>query len=266
MTAVSRRAGGATGWVVLLILAGLPLIALTTQALATRWFFPHLVPGEWTLDAVRRIADDPRTRAAFLEGLGVSGLATLMAMCLAVPAARTLAIGRPRGGRWMALGFLVPTVLPPVALAMGLNVALLRAGLAGGVWTVAVAHLVVTLPYAVLILTAALTRYDPALERQAAVLGAGTGMILTRVFIPIAAPAIATTAALAFVVSWSQYLLTLLPGGGRITTMPVLVLAASAGGNPTAAAALALTAAVPPALAILLVVRRLDTLAPERHR
>ena len=265
MTALGRRAGSALGWIVLGGLAVLPLVVIGIQAVATRWFYPDLVPHEWTLSAVRGLTSQDTIRSAAVESLVVSLTATLASVLLAIPAARSLALGRLRHARVVGLGFLLPTVIPPVALAMGLNVALLKADLAGTRAAVIFAHLVATLPYAVLVLTAALARYDVAYERQAAVLGAGVGRILGRVFLPLALPAIMVCAALAFTVSWSQYLLTLLPGGGRVITLPVLLLAASDGGNPTAAAALALAAAVPPAIAILLVVRRLDALgAPER--
>lgn len=256
------RALSLAGWILLTLLAALPMATLVTQALAKGWFYPDLAPADWSLEAARRVAGDPGTRDALWTGLRVSAIATVMSVVLAVPAARALALGGTRHARGWALGFVVPTALPPVALAMGLNVAVLRAGVAGSEWTVAVAHLVATLPYAVLVLTAALTRYDGAYERQAAVLGASPARVLTRVFLPLAAPAILVCAALSFVVSWSQYLLTLLPGGGGVTTVPVLVLAAAGGGNPGLTAALALLAAVPPALAILVVVRRLDALAP----
>lgn len=255
-----RRPLSAAGWAALAALTLLPLLALATQSLARGWFFPDLIPREWTLDAFRRLADDPATREAFAESIVVGVLVTGLSVALAVPAARALVLGRMRRARLLGMAFLLPTVLPPLALAMGLNVALLRLGAAGGLGAVVVAHLVATLPYAVLVLAGALTRYDPGYERQAAALGAGPWRILGRVFMPLAAPAIAVTAALAFVVSWSQYLLTLLPGSGEVVTMPVLLLAASGGGNPTATAALALVAAVPPAIAVLLVVRHLDAI------
>ncbi len=265
MTAPGRRGVSALGWLLLGGLAVLPLIVIGVQALATRWFFPDLVPQEWTFASVRGLASGGATRSAVFESLVVSLTAALASVLLAIPAARSLALGRLRHARLVGLGFLLPTVIPPVALAMGLNVVLLKADLAGTRAAVIFAHLVATLPYAVLVLTAALTRYDVAYERQAAVLGAGAGRILGRVFLPLALPAIMVCAALAFTVSWSQYLLTLLPGGGRVITLPVLLLVASDGGNPTAAAALALATAIPPAIAILLVVRRLDALgAPAR--
>lgn len=246
------------GWLALASLAVLPLLALGVQALSAGWFFPELVPREWTLSAVRRLAADSGARRAMRDSLVVGALVTVISVGLAVPAARALCLGGLRNARLAGVLFLLPTVLPPVALAMGLNVLLLRAGTPGGIASVVVAHLVATLPYAVLVLAGALTRYDAGFERQATVLGASPARVIARVFLPLATPAIAVTAALAFVVSWSQYLLTLLPGGGRIITMPVLLLSAASGGNPTATAALALVVAVPPAVAILLVVRHLD--------
>lgn len=255
-----RRTYTTMAWAFLVAFTVLPIIALTTQAVATRWFFPDLVPREWTLDAFRRLAGNSETRSALADSLVIGGAVTVVSMCLAIPAARALVIGRMPRARVFGLVFLLPAALPPVAVAMGLEVFLLRIGVTGGLGAVVVAHLVATLPYAVLVFAAALTRYDTGYERQAAVLGAGQVRIVVRVFLPLATPAILVTAVLTFVVSWSQYLLTLLPGGGRVVTLPVLLLGASGGGNPTAAAALALITAVPPAIAILLVVRHIDGL------
>ena len=246
------------GWTAVALTTLVPLLVLSTQAVATRWFFPDVVPAEWTGDALGRVLTDGATRSAFGTGLLVSLVVALLALALAIPAARALALGELRRTGLAAVAFLIPTVLPPVALAMGLSVAMLRAGFAGSVAAVVVAHLVVVLPYTVLILAAALTRYDVGYERIATGLGASSGRVLVHVFVPIALPGIAVSAALAFVVSWSQYLLTFLPGQGRTVTLPVLVLSAVNGGNPTIAAALALVAAVPPAIAVLLVIRHLD--------
>ena len=248
------------GWVGLVLVAVLPLAAIAVQAFATRWFFPDVVPAEWTLDAVTRVLSDSTTRRAVVDSVVLGMIVTAVSLGLAIPAARALVLGRVVHARAASIMFLVPTALPPVALAMGLNVMFLRTGLAGSWTAVVLAHLVATVPYAVLIMAAALTRYDLGYERQAGVLGAGAGHILVHVFLPLARPAVLVTAALTFIVSWGQYLLTLLPGAGRLTTVPVLLLAAAGGGNPTAAAALALVAAVPPALAVLGVLRHLEGL------
>ena len=259
----ANRRGHLVGWLGL-ALFGIPLVALVTQAFATRWFFPDLVPGELTTGMFGRVVGDSATHAAVADSLIVGLAVTAAALVLAIPAARALALGSTRHAPLIVTLMLVPTVLPPLALAMGLNVALLRTDLAGSLGAVVVSHLVVALPFAVLLLAAAFTRYDTGYERQAQALGASDARIILRVFLPLAIPAILVTGALVFVVSWGQYLLTLLPGGGRVVSVPVLLMAAASGGNPTATAVLALVAAVPPAVAVLVVVRHLDRLGAPR--
>ncbi|OMQ16474.1 hypothetical protein A7K94_0202345 [Modestobacter sp. VKM Ac-2676] len=71
--------------------------------------------------------------------------------------------------------------------------------------------------------------------------------MLRRVQVPLLAPALAATAFLAFLVGWSDYVVTLLVGGGRLVTVPLLVAsAASAVGNEAQVAALSLLAVLPP--------------------
>lgn len=257
-----KWAANAAAWTVAVLLLVVPIAVLAIQALATGWFFPQVIPDEVGVGTLRDVVADPGTRSALGEGILVSGLTALVSLAIAIPAARALALGRVRHRRMICLALIVPVVIPPLAIAMGLNVALIRAGVAGTLGAVVLAHQVATLPYAVLVLTALLLRYDVRHEQQARSLGAGTGRILTRVFLPLAAGALLVTGALAFVVSWSQYLLTLLPGAGDVITPPILVLAAAGGGNPAATAAIALITAIPPAIAVLLALRIMN--APPR--
>jgi len=257
-----RRVGNTAAWAVAVLLLVVPIVVLGIQALATGWFFPQVIPDQVGVGTLRDVVADSATRSAMGEGIAVSALAALVSLALAVPAARALALGRVRHRRAIGLVLMVPIVMPPLAIAMGLNVALIRAGVAGTLAAVVLAHQVATLPYAILVLTALLMRYDVRHEQQAQSLGAGTARILTHVFLPLAAPALIVAGCITFIVSWSQYLLTLLPGAGDVITPPILVLAAASGGNPTATAAIALVTAIPPAFAVLLALRFMN--APPR--
>lgn len=254
----ARAPLGTLAWVALVGALGIPLAALAVQAATTGWFFPDLVPDQWTTDGISDVTSSGATLRALRDSLLVSLTVTVVSLALAVPAARALAFGPPRRRALLAALFALPVALPPLALGMGLEVAFLRTGVSWGPAAVVIAHLAATLPYAVLLLTAALRRYEVGFELQALGLGVRPGAVLRRVFLPLALPALAVTSALTFIVSWSQYLLTFLPGGGRVVTMPVLVLGSVGGGNPTTAAALALAAALPPMVAVLAVVRHLD--------
>ena len=62
----------------------------------------------------------------------------------------------------------------------------------------------------------------------------------------------------AFLISWSQYLLTLLIGSGRIITLPILLFSAASGGNPVTIAAISLIFLAPPVLVIAATARQLN--------
>ncbi|MBC7723704.1 MAG: hypothetical protein H7146_03005, partial [Burkholderiaceae bacterium] len=72
-----------------------------------------------------------------------------------------------------------------------------------------------------------------------------------RVHIPLVAPALARAAFLAFLVGWSDYIVTVIIGGGSIVSLPLIIASGAAGiGNDATVAVLSLGAIVPP-LALL---------------
>ena len=234
-----------------------PILALTLSASSTHWFFPQLVPGEWTLAPLLRQLGDPRTHAALGASLLTAGAATTLALLLGLPAARALGLRTFRGRTLALLILFLPSVVPPLAVGMGLNVLLLRLGLAGSIAGVVLVHLVPVVPYAILALLGVFARYDEGYELQARTLGANPCQVWLRVALPLLWPGLAVAALFAFLVSWSQYVLTLLVGGGQVITLPILLFAAVSGGNPTSIAGLALLFAAPPVIAIALAARAL---------
>ncbi len=232
-----------------------PIGVLVVQAASRSWFYPQVIPEQWSLGELATRVSDPDTQQALWTGLGVSIAATLLALLLGVPAARVLGT-RAFPGRWLALAVLtLPIMIPPPAVGVGLNIAFLRLGLAGDALGVVLAHLLPTLPYVVLPLLGVFAGYDEGFETQARSLGAGPWSVLVRVSLPLLAPGIAVAALFGFLASWSQYTLTLLVGGGQVITLPVLVFSAASGGNPATAATLALLLALPAVLAVAVAAR-----------
>jgi putative spermidine/putrescine transport system permease protein len=58
-------------------------------------------------------------------------------------------------------------------------------------------------------------------------------------------------ASFAFLISWSQYLLTLLIGGGRVITLPMLLVSFERGGDEAIASALSLVYMLPVVLVFI---------------
>lgn len=235
-----------------------PLAIFVLHAFATRWFYPQVLPREWTVEPFVRVLSDPRTLAALGESLGIAGFACLLSLLVGYPAARVLGLYQFPGKGLITLLIFLPTVVPPVAIGMGLNILFLRLGLAGNWLVVTLVHLVPVLPYTVFALSGVFARYDVNYEHQARALGAGPLRIFVQVTLPLVLPGVVVATLFAFLISWSQYLLTLLIGGGRVITLPILLFSAVSGGNLNSIAILSLLFVLPPIIIIAATTRYLS--------
>jgi putative spermidine/putrescine transport system permease protein len=248
-------------WLILLA----PILALGLFAFSTRWFYPQPLPIEWTPGPFIRLLTAPRTFAAILDSLLLAGSVSLISLVVAYPAARAFGLQEFPGKRWVWLMLFLPTVVPPLAIGMGLSILSLQTGLAGTRPGVVIAHIVPTLPYTVFTLAGVFSRYDENFEHQALALGASPVRIFFSVTLRFLAPGLAVAGLFAFLISWSQYLLTLLVGGGRVLTLPMLLFSAVSGGNPTIIAGLSLLFLAPPVLVIAATARFLVENPDEIH-
>jgi putative spermidine/putrescine transport system permease protein len=235
-----------------------PLALMAVMSVGRGWFWPKVLPPEWSLRAwVYLAAPSSGVAGAFLTSAVIAALVAVVAVALALPAARALALHRFPGRRLLTLGLLLPVLTPPLAAAMGLHAVFLSLGLTDSVAGVMLVHLVPAVPYATLMLAGTFTHFDTDLEGQARTLGASPRRVWTRVTLPALAPGIALATAFAFLISWSQYLLTLLVGGGQVITLPLLLVGFVRGGDDAVGAALSLVFIAPTLLVFGAVARLL---------
>lgn len=237
-------------------LALIPVLLLAARSLAQSWRWPALWPPGWSLRAWRYVFS---ATAEVLPALGASlslALAvTLLAVLVSLPAARVLAWQEFRGKRAVLFFLLLPVLTPPLTATMGVHSLFLRYGLTDTMIGVALSHLITTVPYATLMLTGSFSRFDPDFEAQARTLGAKTIDVWRHVTFPAIAPGLMVAASFAFLISWSQYLPTLLIGGGRVVTLPLTLVAFQRGGDEAIAAALSLVFLAPAVVVAFTVAR-----------
>jgi putative spermidine/putrescine transport system permease protein len=253
--AVPVRLAGSAGRALLVGWYLLPLVPVLLWTVADRWSYPARLPQRWGDSGwVTAI------RSGALASFGRSTVLGLAVAALAVPAgalaARALTLGRPWSPRTAGAILLAPVAVPPFAIVMGLNVVLLRLNVPSMLGVVLVLA-VSALPYTTYAMRVAYGSYDVGYEEQARTLGAAPATVTRVVSLPILAPALAGAAFLAFLVGWSDYLVTVLIGGGQLVTYPVLLASAASGtGNEAVVAAMTVAALVPP-VALLLVLRQI---------
>lgn len=238
--------------VLLVIWFALPFLPLVLWAFADDWSFPSPLPTAW---GVRGIED--ALGFGLLPGFARSVLLGLVVAAIATPlgalAARALTFGAVPFPRAVTALLLAPIALPPFAAVLGVNVLLLRAYIPP-VLGVILVLVVLALPYTTFVMRTAYGAYDLSYEEEARLLGASRAQVLRRVHLPMIAPALARAAFLAFLVAWSDYIVTVIVGGGEVVTLPLIVAGAAAGlGNDAAVAVMSLGAVIPPVLLLVAV-------------
>ena len=243
-----------------------PLGVLAVLSVGRQWFYPGLLPAEFTgehwaslVGGGGRLAR--ATAGSLLLGVGTGALAVLVGF----PVGRAMA--RLRGGlRVVAAGAaFLPVAAPPLALGVGLQFSFLSAGLGGTGAGVLLAHLVPAAGYVSLLFLGTFATHDDRLEVEARSLGATPRQALLRVTLPVLRRPLVEGFILGFLVSWAQVPLTLLVGQGVVPALPVEVFAYVQSGQDALAATGAVLLVVPPLLAMAaagVAVRRLEMALP----
>lgn len=252
----AARAGAA--WAVA-ALAVLPLLLVVKQALTPdRESFawpPSFVPRALTLDNFVALGTSLELVDGLVLSVAVALASVVAALLLALPAA-WLAARDARADQGLDGLVLIARIFPAIAVAVPLAVVLVRVGLynspfAGGLW---LAHTLLGLPIAFLVVRAGLRAVPRELEEAALLDGARPLMAFVRVTLPLVRPQLATAALLVFLASWDELTYALLL---QVTnrTLPPLLYYLSAFGFPGASSAVA-TVMLLPALALVVVLSR----------
>jgi spermidine/putrescine transport system permease protein len=184
---------------------------LPIKSFSTKWFSAAF-------------ADTPLTSALARSALiaVVNGLAATL---LGVMAAVSLARKRlPLRGLVVTL-ILLPLVVPYIVLAVGLVVLLHEFGITTSLAAVLAGHVVISLPYSVLVILPRLRTLDDSIVEAACDLGASDLKAFVLVTLPLLAPAMVSSFLIAFTVSFDEFAIAsfLAPPGSP--TYPIVLYA-----------------------------------------
>ncbi len=261
------KKGGNAGLILVASLVALPFVPLFLWTFAGEWRFPDLLPAEWSLRGMEYLIEPGnKPLDATLSSLAIGGGVAAASVAVGLPAG--MALG---GYEWRFKGVviffvLLPILVPPLASTMGVHLTFIRLGLADTVFGVFLVHLVTTVPYTAIILTSVFAERTGDMEEAARTLGASPWQAFRHVTLPDVAPGVAVAGLLAFLISWGQYVLTLLIGGGNVVTLPMLLFSAASGNDPVITSALAIVFALPAVLALVIALRYLKPSGTDEGR
>jgi putative spermidine/putrescine transport system permease protein len=206
----------------------MPLIAVIPVSFTPNRYL-SLPEGDWSLRHYRALVDNP----AWLKGIGLSigiGLtSSVVATALALLFSLGIWIAQPRfAGLWMGIA-LLPMVAPPVVSALTLYFFLITLSkfnefVAFDTWAgVALAHSVMIAPYAVVLITVALSQVYRRIDLAARGMGASLGRRVRAIILPNIRFGVISALMLTFVLSWEEIGVTLFITSVKAVTLPRLM-------------------------------------------
>ena len=217
--------------------------------------FMTFPPESWGVRWYGEMIRNADMMRAFRVSLILAAIVTVLSLAAGVPAAYALKRLEFRGREALTSLFTAPLLLPTIVLGLAIMLVFVRWKLLGPYTGRTLAHLVVTTPYTVRIMMTAFSTLPPSVEEAATMLGASPLTVFRRVTLPLMLPGFVASAALSFLISFDEVVISLFVTGPRLRTLPVQIFDYVESRTDPLAAAISVTLIVA-TLAIIILIER----------
>jgi len=207
--------------VVLFLLAPLVLTVVVSFTSSSVYTLP---PPEWSLRWYAAVARKSGFWDSVWLSVSLAGLSTALALLLGTAAAIAVTRGRFKGREAIATFAVSPLMMPGLVVGVAMLQFFRQVGLRDAWISLLIAHVVVTLPFVVRTLLAALERFDFSLIDAARTLGMSYPKAVLKVLAPNLAPAFLTSGLFAFLASMDNYPVSIFLTDARNKTLPIKML------------------------------------------
>lgn len=161
-------------------------------------------------------------RASLGNSVIIASVTTVISVSIGTLAAFGLVRGRFRGRNIVFTLILLPLLTPTLILAVALLLFFHFIGVGLGIAPVIAGHVLITLPFVVLIVSLRLFGFDRTLEEAGMDLRAGPFQVLRRITLPLIFPGLLGAALFAFLISWDEVLVAFYNIDNR-STLPIYI-------------------------------------------
>jgi len=170
---------------------------------------PKIVGDTFSLDAYIAVLSDAQNLRFLFNSYFVAACVTVLTVGVSVMAAYALSRYRFGLSRPLMVSMIGTQAIPPIALVIPYFSLIVAIGLYDSYIGLILTHLVFTLPYAVVMMTAYFNTVPVELDESVRMDGGGPFRTLFQVIFPIAVPGVVAVAAYTFTISWNEYLFAL---------------------------------------------------------
>jgi multiple sugar transport system permease protein len=230
---IARATFLSTGMLIALVVVVAPFSWLVISSVADKadlltkpleWIPAHISLGRFVDLTVGSSADETSQgfRSAIMNSMLIASATTAVGMVVGTLAAYAFARLRFPGRSWMILAFMATTMLPPIALILPLFQIMKALGLTDTPIALIIIYSSFVTPYVVWLMRGYIETIPRDLDDAGRVDGCSRLGVLWRVIIPVATPGLLSTALLAFLLAWDEFLYALvITQSNASKTLPV---------------------------------------------
>jgi len=176
---------------------------------------------EFTSKWYGEMIQDESLMGALWVSIKIAVLTSIASTIFGFLAAKAMTRYRVWGRSVLFAFIMLPLIIPSIILGASLlSFFRLFLGMELTLWTVGLSHVLICIPFSMLILIARLEGFDRNLEEASYDLGMNAWQTFRRVTLPLAMPAVLASLLLCFMVSFDEFLLAFFLSGNQ-ATLPV---------------------------------------------
>ena len=190
-------------------------------------YFP---PSGYTLSWYKNAWDNQSFVNGFMFSLQLAIVSALIGVSMGVVAALGLIRYRFRGAKYVNTLLLSPLLMPGIVAGIAIYLFYLRTenfldrDIVGTLGGLVLAHICLTIPWTVRLVSASMHGLDPSIEEAARNLGANGRVAFWRITLPMLRPAIVAAALFSFIVSFENLEVSISLVGPGSTTLPIAIM------------------------------------------
>ena len=232
-----------------------PFLMIGLRSVGKGWFGRLWLPPQLTLDWYRWAVEVGNIPEVMKNTLIIGVIAVAVSTAIGIFAGWAFGRRQLPGKEVLMAIVLLPRMIPPITYALGVAKTFYTLELVDTYLGVALAHVSVCAPYAILVLAATFEGLDERVLEAAGVCGANTIKRFFYVVLPLIMPGILASMIFSFTHSYNEFTLTLLTYGPHTVTLPVRTYLAVGDGYWEITSAMAMIMVIP-SLVILAVIQR----------
>lgn len=204
---------------IFLILFG--IFDLIISSFRENYPWPNLVEGTYGFRAYNYLKNDNKISVGIKNSFLIGIISTFISLILAFPIAKE--ISKSRYKKLISFFVLLPFVIGGTSVGLGLQQIFINIGLQGTIFSVTLVQIAYIIPYSVWILSPGFDFLDENKIYAAKMLGADEFDVFKEITIPVMSPFIFVSIIMGFILSFSQYYLTLVIGIGLVETYSTII-------------------------------------------